>query len=235
MKNYYTKWNNHSYSTPYTGNKKNILVIGDLHMPFTHKQYLQFCRYQQEKYDCGTVIFIGDLLDNHFSSFHDTDPDGLSAGDEAILAKEQLKEWFFMFPKAIVCVGNHDLIIYRKMFSNGISRQYAQNWNQLFNAPKNWSFVDQIIINDILYKHGSSKALKAMNDSRISIVQGHLHSEFYIQYSQSEKDMLFAMQCGCGIDEQSFAFGYAKNFGKKPVLGCGVILDSGKLPILIPM
>lgn len=232
--NYFKKYKTHYYTEPYKGgNKNNILIIGDLHAPFTHKEYLQFCRHQQEIHNCATVIFIGDIVDFHYSSYHETDPDGLSAGDEQTLSGQQLQEWYSMFPKAIVTIGNHDLIIYRKMFSSGLSRKYAKTWNDLFDAPKTWSFVDKIIIDNILYTHGISNALKRMQDSRISVIQGHLHSLAYVQYSQSEIDHLFAMQVGCGIDEESFAFGYAKNFNKKPIVSCGVVLNKGTLPIVI--
>jgi hypothetical protein len=37
------------------------------------------------------------------------------------------------------------------------------------------------------------------------------------------------MQVGCGIDKDSYAMGYAKNFGT-PAIGCGVVL-SGKVAI----
>ena len=57
----------------------NILVVGDLHEPFTRKGYLEFCKSIYYKYNCNEVVFIGDIIDNHYSSFHDTDPDGRSA------------------------------------------------------------------------------------------------------------------------------------------------------------
>jgi hypothetical protein len=235
MTNYFIKYKNYFYTKPYLkGDKNNILVIGDVHAPFTLKTYLQFVRHQQELFNCGTVIFIGDIVDFHYSSFHIQDPDGLSAGDEAKLAKSQLQEWYKMFPEATVTIGNHDLIIYRKMFANGLSRQYAKNWNDLFDAPKTWKFVEQTIINNVLYTHGVSNALKRMTDARISVVQGHLHSLGYIQHSQSEINRVFAMQVGCGIDDNSFAFGYNKGFNKKSVISCGVILNKGILPIIIP-
>ena len=234
MKNYFTKWQNHFYTTPYTkGNKNNVLIVGDLHAPFTLKTYLQFIRHQQEVFNCGTVIFIGDIVDLHYSSFHNSDPDGLSAGEESTQAQSQLDEWYKMFPQAIVTVGNHDLILYRKMFANGLSRHYAKSWNDLFNAPKGWKFVEQIIIDNVLYTHGVSNALKRMNDARISVVQGHLHSLAYVQHSQSEINRLFAMQVGCGIDDTSFAFAYGKGFNKKAVISCGIVLDKGKHPIVI--
>lgn len=233
MKKYFTKWKNHSYTKPFKGDKNNVLIIGDVHAPFTHKEYLQFCRAQQELFNCGTVIFIGDIVDLHFSSFHNTDPDGLSAGEEAEQASFQLEEWYAMFPNATVCIGNHDLIVYRKHFASGLSRRYAATWNQMFNAPKGWNFVDHIIINNVMYTHGVSNAVKRMNDARISVVQGHLHSLMYVQHSQSEINHLFAVQTGCGIDNESYAYAYNKGFNGKPVLGCAVVLNKGTLPIVI--
>ena len=42
------------------------------------------------------------------------------------------------------------------------------------------------------------------------------------------------MQVGCGINHESYAMAYAK-YGKKPVVGCGVIANSGKLGINLLM
>ena len=50
----------------------NILVIGDLHEPFCLDAYLDFCKEQYDKFNCNEVIFIGDIIDNHFSSYHET-------------------------------------------------------------------------------------------------------------------------------------------------------------------
>jgi hypothetical protein len=33
------------------------------------------------KHTIGTVIFLGDIIDNHYSSYHESDPDGYSAGE----------------------------------------------------------------------------------------------------------------------------------------------------------
>ena len=77
------------------GNPDNVLVIGDLHAPFTLTTYLKFCREQQENYNCGTVIFIGDIIDNHFSSYHESDPDGYGAGEELDRAIDMIKEYKF--------------------------------------------------------------------------------------------------------------------------------------------
>ena len=66
-----------------TSKEKRILVIGDIHAPFTLHGYLDFCKETYAIYNCNQVIFIGDIIDNHYSSFHTTDPDGMGGGDES--------------------------------------------------------------------------------------------------------------------------------------------------------
>ncbi len=63
-------------------NNNNKLIIGDLHAPFIKEGYLEHCQHIYEKHQCTEVIFIGDLIDNHYSSYHESDPDGMGAGQE---------------------------------------------------------------------------------------------------------------------------------------------------------
>jgi hypothetical protein len=49
-----------------------------------------------------------------------------------------------------------------------------------------------------------------------------------------KKDLLFAMNCGCLIDQHAYAFEYAKHALEKSFIGVGVVIE-GKQPILIPM
>jgi len=48
----------------------NILIIGDTHIPFHKKNYLNFCKDVQKKYKCKRIIHIGDEVDNHALSYH---------------------------------------------------------------------------------------------------------------------------------------------------------------------
>lgn len=216
--------------TPYNkGNSDNVLVVGDLHLPFVKKGYLEFCREQQERFNCGTVIFIGDLLDNHAQSFHDSDADGLSAKDELLLAIDQLKDWYSVFPLATVCLGNHDRIIARKLFSVGVSQRWMRPLGDVLETP-NWQYVEQIVHNNTLYVHGEGGTAKnKAKQEMCSVVQGHLHSEGYIEFMNGGRN--FAMQVGCGIDFDTYAFAYAQR-GKRPIISCGVVLNSS--PVLIP-
>jgi len=215
-------------------NKDNIIVIGDLHHPFTVPGYLDFILATQKQYDCGTVIFIGDIADFHYSSFHPIEPEALGCDTEYEKMLQDLKPWQEAFPTARITYGNHDLIPYRKGYAGGLSSRMMKSWRDLFNAPKGWTFGERFIINNVLYHHGTNGAIPRMLQSRISVVQGHLHSCHYIHWSQSEVDRLFAMQVGCGIDNDAYAFHYGRQFPKKPVLGCGVVLDKGRVPLVIP-
>lgn len=218
---------------PYRGNPDNVIVIGDLHAPFIREGYLEFIREQQEKYDCGTVIFIGDVLESGAWSYHESDPDGMSVGDELNKAKEQLQDWYQVFPEATVLYGNHDLLVARKAKTAGLSVHFIKEFGDIIGAPKSWKFTHEYIKDNVKYLHGSiGNAIKRAKDERISIVQGHLHTAAFVEYAVSERDAIFGMQVGCGIDHHAYAFEYARPVAKKPVISCGIILDKGTLPFV---
>jgi len=217
----------------------NTLIVGDIHEPFSREGYLEFCIEQQREYRCGNVILIGDVVDNHYSSYHETDPDGLGAGQELENAIRRLKKWYKAFPIANVCIGNHDEIVTRKMFTGGISKIWMRNYSDVFETP-GWNFQMEHVKDHVLYLHGTGSSgekaafNKALN-RRISTVQGHLHTASSIMWNVSNIDRIFGMQVGCGIDEKAYALAYARNFAKKFILSCGVVLNSGQLPIVVPM
>jgi hypothetical protein len=220
---------------PYTfGNKNNILIIGDLHAPFNLPDYLEFCLEQQKKFKCGTVIFIGDVIDNHYSSYHESDPDGMSAGDELDIAICELQKYYRVFPEASVIIGNHDRLVYRKAFSGGVSKRWIKEYKDVLKVP-NWNFVESLDLFDVNINHGEGgTARMKMKKELQSQIQGHLHSDLYVDFIVGKNFRIFGMQVGCGIDFKSYAMAYGKNF-KKPAIGCGVLLNKGTLPIVIPM
>ena len=72
-----------------------VLVIGDTHFPFDLPTYLDFLVDTYNKYNCNKVIHIGDEIDNHYSSYHETDADGMGGGDELELAIKRLNRYYF--------------------------------------------------------------------------------------------------------------------------------------------
>ena len=61
-----------------------------MHIPYHHPDTLAFLQHLKEKYEPTRVICLGDELDKHSLSFHDSDPT-LSAGDELKLALPVIK------------------------------------------------------------------------------------------------------------------------------------------------
>ena len=179
-----------------TKKERRILVIGDLHAPFTLEGYLDFCVDMYAIYNCNQVIFIGDIIDNHYASFHTTDPDGLGGGDELELAVEDVAKWYEAFPVADVTIGNHDRMIMRKAFDSQIPKRWIKSYNDVLGTP-DWNWVENVVYDDVLYEHGegSQAAMKARNNM-MSSVCGHTHTSAYVQWYVGKRFRVFGMQVG---------------------------------------
>ena len=203
--------------------ENRVLVIGDLHEPFCLDGYLEFCKDVYDTHNCNKVVFIGDVIDSHYSSYHETDPDGMGGGEELDLAIEKIAKWYKAFPKAHVTIGNHDRIIMRKAFSSAIPKIWLKEYKDVLNTPK-WDFVDRVVIDDVQYIHGEGGTARTKcRADMMKTVQGHLHTQAYCEWYVGQKFKVFGMQVGCGIDHDSYAMAYAKR-GKKPAIGCGVVI-----------
>ena len=213
---------------------RNILVIGDLHEPFCLDTYLDFCIEQYHTYNCNQVIFIGDILDNHAFSYHEPDPDGMSAGLELEQTIKKVAKWYSAFEYADVCIGNHDRLASRKSFSGGIPKAWIKSYNEVLGTP-NWNWVESIVYDNVLYEHGEGgQAQTKAKNNLMSSVCGHTHTEAYCKWFVGKRYRIFGMQVGCGVDSSSYAAAYAKNF-KKQAIGCSVVLNNGTLPINLLM
>jgi predicted phosphodiesterase len=213
---------------------RNILVIGDLHEPFCLDGYLEFCIEQYKTYNCNQVIFIGDILDNHAFSYHEPDPDGMSAGTELQESIKKVSKWYEAFPYADVCIGNHDRLAARKSFTGGIPKAWLKTYNEVLGTP-NWNWVESIVYDNVLYEHGEGGQAKTKaKNNLMSSVCGHTHTEAYSIWYVGKRYRIFATQVGCGVDSKTYASAYAKNF-KKQAIGCAVILNNGTLPINLLM
>lgn len=214
---------------------RNVLAIGDLHEPFCLDEYLEFNKELARKWDVTDIIFMGDVIDNHYSSYHETDPDGMGGGNELALAVERLQRWYEAFPEAKVVIGNHDRIIMRKAFSGGIPREWVKDYNEVLKIP-GWEFVESIDLDGVLYVHGDGggRAIARARKNMESTVCGHWHTDSYVQYIVGSRFKVFGMQVGCGVNRRSYAQAYAKHH-PKPAIGSGLILNNGQLPLTVMM
>ena len=213
---------------------RNILVIGDLHEPFCLDGYLDWCLEQYETFNCNQVIFIGDIIDSNGFSYHEPDPDGMSAGTELKLAIRKIRKWHEAFPVADVMIGNHDRMASRKSMTGGIPSAWIRSYNDVLGTP-NWNWVESVTYDDVLYEHGEGGQAQAKaKNNLMSSVCGHTHTEAYCKWFVGKRFRVFGMQVGCGINADTYAAAYARNF-KRQAIGCSVVLNNGTLPINLLM
>jgi hypothetical protein len=206
-----------------------VLVIGDLHTPFDYEPYFDHCCAVYDKYQCDRTIFIGDIIDNHYSSYHETDADGMGGGDELNEAINRLKRWSDTFPDADVTIGNHDRMVMRKAQSSSIPTRWIRDYKEVLGTP-GWNFTDKVVYDGIQYIHGEGGTARSRcKKDLIGTVQGHLHTQCYTDWIIGSELKVLAMQVGCGIDKESYGMAYAKNF-PNPAIACGVVL-AGKVAI----
>jgi predicted phosphodiesterase len=219
---------------------ENIGVIGDTHEPFCLPGYLDFCHDTFKKYKCKHIVHIGDEVDNHALSYHEHCPDGMSPEDEASAAMQNMKRWYKAFPEVKVCVGNHSALPFRQATTAGLPSRFLRAYHEVWESPPGWQWRMNWHINNVLFKHGTGTTgpdahMRQAMRSRSNTVIGHVHAHAGIRFHASDKDIIWGLNTGCGIDWRSYAFAYAREHLDKPVIGCSVILEGGRMPLFIPM
>lgn len=220
---------------------KRIMTIGDTHAPYTHPDALAFLESLKASYKPDVVVHMGDETDGHAISFHDSDPNLDSAGVELEKAKVWLEKLHDIFPELLVCDSNHGSLIYRRAKAHGLPVQFIKKYRDILfpeHGAPGWSWADAWVLETELgavrFQHQVSGdfMLNAAHE-RTSIVLGHEHGRFEVQYAASSTALYFGAYSGCLIDRKSMAFAYGKLTRKKPLLGCLVITNG--CPQLIPM
>lgn len=216
-----------------------ILVISDLHIPYHHPDSLEFLQYLYDKYSPTRIICLGDELDKHSMSFHDSDPDLASAGDELRKSIPVIKELEKMFPVMDLLDSNHGSMVWRKAKHYGIPKHYIKGYNEVLGVSDRWQWHNDLTIKlpngtYCYFHHGkASKTIQLSQQMGMNCVQGHYHESFSIGYWGNSTGLYWAMQAACLIDDESYAFSYNNVNIKRPIIGTGMIIDS--LPVLEPM
>lgn len=218
------------------GDPNNVLVIWDLHSAHIIDWYLEFCRKQQEKRKCWTVIYIWDIIDFASISYHEKTPEELNPQWEIAQARLVLQDWYKTFPKAYVCLGNHDMLPYRQAKTAWLLREFIQTPHSIFWAPSLYEFIDEIEICWVVYTHWTKwDAFTKCVKEWINLVQWHLHTKAGVQYHNNRQWNLFWMQVATWVDYKKKAFDYARCFASQPVVWCWVVVENWTLPIFLKM
>lgn len=220
--------------------KDHILIIGDTHIPFELPNYLDFCMQIKNRCKCSKVVHIGDLVDNHSISYHEHDPNGLSPADEMKEVDKHLKKWFKAIPNLYLCRGNHDCLVDRKGKTSGLPIRVFRDFRDIWGLPKGWIDDFDFEFYGVRFMHGTGYTgkyahIQSAYDNRQSTVIGHTHSSLGGEYLVNNKDRVFGLNAGCGIDRRKYAFAYGKDFKRKPAVGCAIITDNGKYWQVFPM
>lgn len=215
-----------------------VLAIPDLHCPYEHRDALAFLKAVRRHYRTDQTVCLGDEADQHAMSMHDHDPNCPGAGDEHGLMLEHLRPFYEAFPVCPSMHSNHTSMPFRRATKFGIPSVYLKSYAEFMDAPKGWSWHEEVEIDGVGYSHGTgfSGALAALKCAQANMqtrVIGHVHAFAGVLWNANPKYLFAGLNAGCLIDRHKLAFAYAKDNANKPILGCGVI-DNG-VPHFVPM
>ena len=123
-----------------------ILVISDMHHPYSHPDTIEFLIALHKKYKFDRVVCVGDEVDGHAISFHQSDPDLLAPGDELKTAIRRMQPLYRVFPSVDVLDSNHGSLVYRKGKFAGLPRAVFKSWREILEAPKGWKWHFELTI-----------------------------------------------------------------------------------------
>ena len=218
-----------------------ILFISDMHIPYHHKDTLQFLQMLKDRYDPTRVICLGDELDKHALSFHTSDPDLKSAGDELQAALPVVAQLHKMFPEMDLIDSNHGSMVFRKAKEHGIPRHYIKSYNDVLEVGSGWVWHNDLTLelpngHKVYVHHGkSAEAIKTSQAMSMSHVCGHFHESFGIKYWANPNDLFFAINSGCLIDDSCLAYAYNNVNLKRPIIGTSLIIDCNPVLEAMPL
>lgn len=226
---------------------ENYLIISDLQIPFEHDKALDFCKYIKKHYKIAeeNVISVGDEVDQYFGSLYLKDPDAShTANSEIQETRDTLQAWIDAFPVLRVCESNHGQRWAKKASVSQIPSQLLRTYQEVLQIPLSWQYkrIWKIPASKHPFKvlhglefSGKHSARNALDQTSTSVAFGHLHSSAAIAYLKTFDKSVWAMNTGCLINPEAYAFHYGKDSKQKPNLGTGVVCDGGKIPIWLPL
>lgn len=209
---------------------KRVLVVGDLHEPACHPDYLKFVKDVAKAYRTDTTVFIGDLADQHSAGAvkFGREREAPGVDNEYAAARAALQRWGRSFPAATAIFGNHDRRFQRRAAEVGLPTRAIRNPNELWGTP--WKWVSSTTIDGVLYVHGDQIRGGQAPGFRIAsavgqpVVCGHHHSKAGITWGSPLGRRLFGVDTGCGADPNHPFFRYGAGIVPQPVLACAVVV-----------
>jgi len=205
-----------------------VLIIPDAHLPYVNMDFLKEIYKFSKTYDPHEIISIGDFFDNYSLSRFIKDPDADSPSEELTKCYDQIKKIKKWFPKITFIKGNHEKRLDKRAKDVGIHKRFIKDIFEVMETPKGWIPVDEDVVerDGILYTHGYHCNLrKHLYDFNRSVVFGHIHKYFGIDYMSRNGRMIYAMCVGTIIDDEAIAFQYGPTRYRTACMGFGTVTN----------
>ena len=226
---------------------ESYLIISDTQIPFEASRALEFCLDTARRYAVpeGNVYHVGDEVDAYFGSLYDKDPDARhTPNSELEESRARLRRWYRVFPQMRLCRSNHGDRWIKKAYKAQIPSQLLRSYREVLEAPPGWTWEDSWLVRGskhtfkVIHGHRGAGGMYSHRtnvlDNGCSVVHGHTHASAGITPIRTESLHAWGMNVGCLIDNEQYAFHYNKGGRFAPWLGVGVVLDGGRVPLLVP-
>jgi hypothetical protein len=225
-----------------------ILCFGDDQAPAQHPDAYEILKDAKHKFNPTRVVHMGDELDLNNVSDYLKSVDADNAQTELGKGLDHLKKLYQLFPNVDVLRSNHvDARIQRKKDSAGVPQFMLRSIEEMLEMPKGWKRHDEIIIDDILFRHGHKdrKNLKGTLNRLVlhrhkkyyNMLCGHHHTAFGFSHlpelvaENGRMKFLWGGHSGCLMDRNHpYAKAYSAGY---EILGFTVI-ENGLPRFIIP-
>lgn len=221
------------------------IIIPDLQAPAQHPDALAFLCAVRDRVKPVNTVCIGDELDLNWLSDYAALPESDQPHSEFAAGQAFLRSIFAEFPQAVSCVSNHMHGRFDKARTRGrIPPTFLRPIEDLIDAPVGWSWHSEIIMGDIIIRHGHKdvqgvkrvilEEIPARYGRHYSLLIGHFHQKIgqYTPDIQIGDRFYWAGFTGCLIDPKHPFFGYSRGYEK---LGTVAIIDGRLRPFSMPL
>ena len=221
----------------------NILVLADLHIPYSHIPTIEKAfQYGLDK-KVNTIILLGDVLDNHHLSFFQKDPRKRHQDEEFAICKEFLRRLRDIFPDCQIywLKGNHDIRWEKNIvmkFGEVATMQHFELESVLALHEERIHLIDDKVLvraGDLYFHHGHqffgrfapaypAKALWDKTNMQIMIGHCHTHTKYEKQTIEGPKKTYIVgcmSEVGMNVDYNPILNQYKRGFAH-------VVIENGK-------
>jgi len=229
---------------------ESYLIISDAQLPYQHPGALRFCQEVRRNFDIPltNVLCVGDEFDFYFASRFDKSPEAPHTPKQEIEAgREEVARWVAAFPQLRVCYSNHGARLRAAAHRSNIPVSLIRNVKEIYGLPESWQYADHWIVRAskmafrVEHGHvgpGGHSGLRGRPLNRMMpTAWGHEHAEPGVVHLDTHGGgQLWGMRVGSLIAKEPLpAFEYNGEQGSRPVGSVGVVLDGGRLPLVVRM